>query len=205
MTQAAPTIDSRLVKALGHPLRIRILALLNQKVASPSELAEELREPLGNVSYHVRTLADLGCLELVKTTPRRGAVEHHYRAMVRPWFRPRDWARLPRSFRASVSDAVLAQIWEETAAAAKTGTFDSRADRHLSRTPVVLDDEGWRQVAELLDETLDEILEIQAEAAGRIEDGNGEDRISSHVVLMHYESAGPERSTNKGPRTRRKR
>ena len=81
-------VEQRLAKALSHPLRVRVLTLLNQRVASPSELAEELGAPLGNVAYHVRILLDLDLLELVSTTPRRGAVEHHYRAIERPWLTP---------------------------------------------------------------------------------------------------------------------
>ena len=79
----SPTADSsepHVVKALAHPLRVRALAILTEREASPSELADELDEPLGNVSYHVRLLHDLGLIELVGTTPRRGAIEHHYRA-----------------------------------------------------------------------------------------------------------------------------
>ncbi|MEA2125613.1 MAG: hypothetical protein QOI80_2395 [Solirubrobacteraceae bacterium] len=52
--------------------------------ASPKELASQLDEKLGNVSYHVRILARLGLIELVRETPRRGAVEHHYRSTPRP-------------------------------------------------------------------------------------------------------------------------
>ena len=63
--------DPRLVKALAHPLRVRILGVLQDRVASPSDLAEELNAPLGNVSYHVRILAQLGLLKLVKKRPRR--------------------------------------------------------------------------------------------------------------------------------------
>ena len=69
--------DPRLVKALAHPLRVRILGVLQDRVASPSDLAEELKAPLGNVSYHVRILAQLGLLKLVKKRPRRGAIEHY--------------------------------------------------------------------------------------------------------------------------------
>jgi hypothetical protein len=67
-----------------HPLRLRILEhlLLGEPgaVASPNELSKELDAPLGNVSYHVGKLHEQGLLELVKTEPRRGAVEHFYGA-----------------------------------------------------------------------------------------------------------------------------
>src|SRR6266545_2935416 len=77
-------LDAQLVKALGHPLRQRILQALNLRVASPSELSEELDEPLGNVAYHVKILAEHDAIELVKTAPVRGALEHFYRATMRP-------------------------------------------------------------------------------------------------------------------------
>lgn len=47
---------------------------------SPNRLSQLLGEPLGNVSYHVKTLLEYGCLEQTKTEPRRGAVEHFYRS-----------------------------------------------------------------------------------------------------------------------------
>ena len=67
-------------RALAHPLRARLLSEMAEREASPVELAEELDEPLGVVSYHVRVLAQAGLLELVNRTFKRGAVQHHYRA-----------------------------------------------------------------------------------------------------------------------------
>jgi DNA-binding transcriptional ArsR family regulator len=76
-------LDLRPMKALTHPLRVKALKVLTQRTASPSELSYELEEPLGNVSYHVKTLLEYDCVKLVKTEPRRGAVEHYYRATPR--------------------------------------------------------------------------------------------------------------------------
>ncbi|MFL5867151.1 MAG: helix-turn-helix domain-containing protein [Thermoleophilaceae bacterium] len=191
------TIDQRMVKSIAHPTRMRILTLLNQKTASPVELADELGEPLGNVSYHVRILLDLESIELVDTVPRRGALEHYYRALKRPWFKAADWQQLPASARRSVSDAVLAQVWKEVTEATKHGLFDARTDRHLSRTTLVLDDRGWQEVAELLNDTLERVLQIQADAATRLADQDSdEESSSSAIVLMHYETPG------KAPRKR---
>ena len=90
--------DPRLVKALAHPLRVQILTALEDRVASPSDLAEELAAPLGNVSYHVRTLADLGLVKLVRRRTRRGAVEHYYEARGRAQVSDRAWAQVPALF-----------------------------------------------------------------------------------------------------------
>lgn len=69
----------RVSKALAHPLRVRILEQMGEGEASPNGLAQALDEPLGNISYHVKALLEFGAVELTKTEPRRGAVEHFYR------------------------------------------------------------------------------------------------------------------------------
>lgn len=186
MKQVEETVDQRLVKALAHPLRLRLLTLLDQKVASPSELAEELGEPLGNVSYHVRTLAELDCIELVKTTPRRGAVEHHYRAIVRPLISDKAWGELPVSLRRSVSDGVLDQIAGDVRRAGKAGGFD-RDNCHLTRTRLALDEQGFGELAELLAETLERAMDIQAESTGRLAGNPDEDSMSAVLVMMLFE------------------
>src|SRR3954471_2524069 len=100
-------LDSNIVKALSHPLRMRILTRLNEGVASPNEMAKEFGESLPLVSYHVRILRELQCIELVKTTPRRGAIEHHYRALTRAFLDEADWAQMPQSARRQISSAGL--------------------------------------------------------------------------------------------------
>src|ERR671932_2273192 len=87
--------DPILVRAYAHPLRRQILGLLDNRTASPSEIAAELGTPLSNTSYHVRQLVSLGLVELVGRTARRGAIEHHYTARVRPTITDEGWGRLP--------------------------------------------------------------------------------------------------------------
>jgi DNA-binding transcriptional ArsR family regulator len=167
-------------------MRARILGILDERVASPNEIAEIIDERLPNVSYHVRALLDLGCIELVDTAQRRGAIEHYYRAVVRPFFSDRDWRRLPRSGRQAISDAALRIIWEDVGDALRAGTFESRPDRHLSHNDVVLDDEGWREVAELLQGMISEVERIESASAKRLKTGNGEG-IPATVVAMQFE------------------
>jgi DNA-binding transcriptional ArsR family regulator len=206
--QAAGVVDRRLAKALSHPLRAHVLTILNERVASPNQIANELEEPLGNVSYHVKTLAEMGCIELVNTEPRRGAIEHFYRAVVRPFFSDKDWKRLPPSARQGISDATLQLIWEDTSDALNAGTFDRRTDRHLSRSRLVLDEQGWKEVNELLLDTMNRVVEIEAEAAERrVDDSDG--GFNTKVVLMHFESSGagegPKRSKpNRAKRAKKK-
>ena len=96
-------------RALAHPLRVRILeAAAAGGEISPVDLADALREPLGVVSYHVRTLADAGLLELAGTSFRRGAVKHHYRAAAALGFTAR--VRTTREAAAAATDRIRALV-----------------------------------------------------------------------------------------------
>jgi DNA-binding transcriptional ArsR family regulator len=180
-------VDPRIAKALSHPMRARILGILNEKVASPNEIAEQIDERLPNVSYHVRALLDLDCIELVRTAQRRGAIEHYYRAVVRPFFSDRDWKRLPRSGRQAISDVALQIIWEDVSEAIQAGTFEERPDRHLSHNALVLDEQGWNDMTELFACMLADLERIGAASASRLSQ-SGEEGINSKAVLMHFEA-----------------
>src|SRR3954462_5785827 len=95
--QDAGELDEALLRAISHPLRHRLLSMLDGRIASPNELARELGLPLGRVRYHIRLLNDLGAIELVRTEPRRGALEHYYKAVTSVWLSEGDWAKLPRA------------------------------------------------------------------------------------------------------------
>ncbi len=131
-------LEPRLIKALGHPLRQRILELLNEKEASPNQLASRIGEPLQRVAYHVRILLDYDAIELTRTEPVRGAREHFYRAIARPYLEQDDWAQLPLSVRRALFNQTLQGIWEHAVEGAKAEGFDA-VDAHVSyRQPKTL-------------------------------------------------------------------
>src|SRR5258705_5554106 len=99
--------DHRVVKALAHPLRVRILAMLDESVLSPTQMADQLDVPIGNVSYHTRQLLELGLIKLVRETQRRGAIEHHYTAEARPLITDEAWRQAPEIVRRAMVGAVL--------------------------------------------------------------------------------------------------
>jgi DNA-binding transcriptional ArsR family regulator len=179
-------ITQQLAKALAHPLRVRILTSLHRGISSPNQLAQELDEPLGNVSYHVKTLLEYDCVELVKTEPRRGAVEHFYRATERAFFSDADWAKIPASARKGIDGVVLEAIGQDATAALTEGTIDSRTDTHISRSPMVLDEAGWSEITKLLAETLEQANKINEEAASRLAKDGGEG-ITTSLSLLHFE------------------
>ena len=89
MTARDGSDTNDLLLALRHPLRRRILQLLGGNDArSPRELAEILDQPLSNLSYHVRVLADCGAVQLVRTKQVRGSTQHFYRSSIKS-----EWAQ----------------------------------------------------------------------------------------------------------------
>jgi DNA-binding transcriptional ArsR family regulator len=186
-TRTSPEgITQQLAKALAHPLRVRILTELHKGISSPNQLAQKLGEPLGNVSYHVKTLLEYDCVELVKTEPRRGAVEHFYRATERAFFSDSDWAKIPASARKGISGVILESIGEGATEAMLAGTIPARTDSHLSDTPLLLDEKGWKELNKVLGDALNRGLEIQEEAASRLADSK-EEGITTKLAIMHFE------------------
>jgi len=190
-TKSKSGVDQRLVKALAHPLRVEILTILNERMASPNELSKELEEGLSQVSYHVKVLKDFECIEMVKTEPRRGAVEHYYRATARSYLTDRDWRAIPDSMKPGVSSAAIRVIFDEVLTALNGGTFDAREDRHISATPGVVDEQGWQESVDLVNETLERAIAIHSASAKRLAK-SGEEGIPANVVLMNFEALTPE-------------
>lgn len=180
---------TRMAKALSHPLRTKVLVRLNETVASPNELATELGEPLGNVSYHVRALLELHCIELVKTAQRRGAIEHYYRATRRAWGDDSVWELLPPRARHGFAVEWFKQSFEDARDAVDDGGFERRTECKMFFTKLDLDAPAWRKLAKRMDALLDYALELQAESAGRLDPDNPESEIKARVILAQYEKA----------------
>ena len=177
------TSEARIAKALAHPLRARILQRLGERVASPGDLAVELNAPLGVVSYHVRMLRDYDCVELVRTEPRRGALQHFYRATARPNFEEQQWRTLPSGLRGELSGETIQAVVDDLAAAADAGMLED-PELVLTRTPLELDERGRKKLNKLLARTLEQALAIAAESAAR-----DVDKVATELAILHFKRA----------------
>jgi DNA-binding transcriptional ArsR family regulator len=181
----ADPVDRRIVKALSHPLRTRILQLLSEGVASPNEMAKALGEPLGNVSYHVRILLDHECIELVETKPRRGALEHFYRPLVRPMLGEAEWQALSPELREQITGRTIGDLFGDARAALEAGGFEGE-HAHVVRMLLDLDEEGWAAMTALTERTLDEVMRVQEESVNRRagREGTAADRPGTIGLLV---------------------
>jgi len=177
------TSEARIAKALAHPLRARILQRLGERIASPGDLAVELNAPLGVVSYHVRMLRDYDCVELVRTEPRRGALQHFYRATARPNFEEQQWRTLPSGLRGELSGETIQTVIDDLAAAADAGMLED-PELVLTRTPLELDERGRKKLNKLLARTGEQALAIASESAAR-----GDEKVATELAILHFKRA----------------
>lgn len=202
---ASRSVDQRIIKALGHSLRVEILAILNDRVASPNELSKELEEGLSQVSYHIKVLKDFEMIEMVKAEPRRGAVEHYYRASSKVFIPSWVLKLLPKSAQRGLWGDVLADIEQDVGASLETGTFDKRADLVVGRDPRILDGEGREDAEELAVEFFERYEQLEVDSDRRRQDGegDGESIPTTAAVLVFGSALGKKLKPSKGKRKKR--
>lgn len=156
-----------LVKALSHPYRVRALHVMNQREASPKEVAYEVGCTVSTMAYHVRQLESVGFVECVREVKRRGAVEHFYRGTGRAIFDADEWVLVPEPIRAAVVGVELRLTGELLSESLGTETFEKRADRHHSLHELVVDEEGWAEAMDVLRAAMEGISEVKVRSAER--------------------------------------
>jgi len=69
------------MRALAHPLRLRIFELLAEKPRTTMQVAELLDEPPTRLYHHVNALEKTGLVRLRETRPNRGTIEKYFEAV----------------------------------------------------------------------------------------------------------------------------
>jgi DNA-binding transcriptional ArsR family regulator len=181
--------DKTLTKAISHPVRAAALTILNARVASPTEIAEELELPLGNVSYHVTELEKFGCVELVRTAPKRGATEHFYRGVTHQYLSDDFFGKLSYAVRNSLSMAGIRVVIGAIRDSLEAHVFDRRTDRHIAAVTYELDSQGWEEAKRLYRESLERLIEIGTAAEGRAVEGEHEGNgLRATFIQLAFES-----------------
>lgn len=181
------SIDEGFLKAIGHPVRFRILEELNERAASPSELADTLSMPVQRVAYHFSVLQKQDAIEFVGTRPSSGALKRVYRATARPLVDDARWAHLPQSVRNALFGSILDGLWRHVVEGAQAGGFDD-PQSHASWTAIDVDREGYQEIAAILEEVVGRVLDVQARAANRLAALPEAERHTerTELAIMHY-------------------
>lgn len=171
-----------LAAIVTHPLRRRIwYAMAGQRPISPRELADQLHEPVNDVAYHVRRLRDLGIIELAGTRPVRGATQHFYRTVQRPYLTNEEVAELDQDETIASATNILQIEFADAASSIEAGKLVERPEHYLFRMPTNLDEEGWQEFHAIFAETADRLFEAEARCVARRHE-KGEESESVSVV-----------------------
>jgi predicted transcriptional regulator len=189
----------RLLRGTSHPLRFHLLTLFNDREWSPTELADAVAEGLSQVSYHVKVLHDFELVELTRTEPRRGAVEHFYRATERSVIPMEIVEKMPQSGRQIVITDALEEITADVNDSIATGLFAARADSHIVRMPMILDEKGCEDGHVLGDGYIADMLKVVGESAKRLAESEDPQAMGVTAVLMVFRSNHAERDKKQPP------
>ncbi|MBS1878545.1 MAG: helix-turn-helix transcriptional regulator [Actinobacteria bacterium] len=182
--------SERLMKAMSHPLRTSILRILSERTASPAELARDLGDHLHNVSYHTKRLEQLGCVELVKERHVRGAVEHFYRATTRNLVDESEWEELDPVIKEDLVGESMQKVIDDFVASAEAKIVGSDKDFWLTRTPLLLDEDGIAEALAIHQRAFEELEEVKARSAGRLLEAKAEGTpVSSSQALFKMPGA----------------
>ena len=179
---------------VAHPLRARCWLVLSERVASPNELKNMFGAAIGDVSYHVGVLEKLGHVELVDTKPRRGAIEHYYRAVERPPAGDEDLAAMTAEKRAEHAERTVQLAFADAAVAFDRQTFARRKEIAVARSPITLDAQGLAELSDAYADLLERSRQIADASAGRLDADPAAESIPVSAVAMFFEMPAPEPS-----------
>jgi len=188
-----------LCQPLSHALRVRILEVANERAISPVQFVNEELQPKGivfkspqhpmsHVSYHFRELEKAGCLYVIETIQRRGAIEHVYVGKVT--LTTDEFEKLSKEERSDLSRVGLQGFIARADSSMWTDTFDKRKDRFLAWMPLALDEQAWREVIQALDVCFETVRKIQIDAGDRLEE-NEDPPVPATMALFGFESPPP--------------
>jgi DNA-binding transcriptional ArsR family regulator len=191
---APASTETTLAAIVAHPTRARAFTILNDRTASPVEIAQEIGKDVGHVGYHVRKLLQLNLIELVGERPVRGAVEHFYRAVERAVISEEEFAALSIPERESFTRYIMQRLVADVARSMDQEIFAARTNHIIARTPMVVDEEGFQEMSDLHTELFERTLEVQARSAERMA-GSSEDGISTISASLFFEVPERKRPT----------
>lgn len=183
--------DRRLIKALNHPVREHILAVLNERVASGREIGEEIGADVSSFYHHIEELERLGCIERVESRRRRGAWEHFFLAKQTVFLDDEAWRRLPPSLRADLAGSFVQHLLDDAVSAFERGALSENADEHVTWIPVLFDQQAWEETTALLNKTLERLAAIQKQSAKRLTSAEASPIAATVGILAFETSARP--------------
>jgi predicted DNA-binding transcriptional regulator len=185
------SLAEELALIVSNETTARVLVYLVERSGSPREIGEALGISTSKASHHVKKLLRLQLVELIEEKEVGGAIQHIYRAVICPdGVSTQEWDKLSLAERQRYSIWIVRMILADAAISFQANVFDARTNTHLSRTPMVVDEQGLTEVAAIQARALSEIIQVEATSAGRMV-STGEGGFNIIAAMMCFELPRP--------------
>ncbi|MFY1674182.1 ArsR/SmtB family transcription factor [Plantactinospora sp. WMMB334] len=184
--QGDPAVDATArLRALAHPIRLRILSLLTASALTAAEIARELDLTHANASYHLRHLLAANMIEVAGEERIRGGTAKRYRYDASRDFdwRPGQAAGTPEATAGEAAPdprllyAALAAELRRRAAQVRRGPGNFLTDAEFW-----VDAETWAEIRDTIAEA-----SARLHAAAKPPRTPGTSRVSATVALFRME------------------
>jgi DNA-binding transcriptional ArsR family regulator len=169
----------------GQALRYSIVSVLDTRVeTTASALAAELEVSVARVRRQLRVLSRAGLVETVTETARRGVTERSYRLAGDLIIDDEEFDALPVEQKERIVRSILRVSLGDILRSVKAGLINRRSDRCVVRAPVLVDEEGWRELARIHGRTYEEVRRVREESERRLKDSDGDPIATVSIQLF---------------------
>jgi AcrR family transcriptional regulator len=162
------------------PIRARGTMSIGTELRTLADIAEQLQLPEAVVRQHMGTLERAS---MVERTEKDG--QTLYRSNMGE-LRAEEWDRFSLAEREDIMTRIRALIDIDLDLSMQSGIFQNRREVVLVRSPLIVDEQGWRELSALHTETLNAAFEVQARAAKRMKE-SGERGIDVRNIQGMFE------------------
>jgi DNA-binding transcriptional ArsR family regulator len=149
-SQTFSWLDPKVLKLLGHPLRYEVFMRLGERPWSAKQLEPVLGHGWREIREQIRILVKAGLAEYVGSEPGpKGGRLRLYRSE-RFYFTAKEWAALPERQRTTANVAILRLLFQGAFDSVQSGALESREDHVLIRHPLWTDDQGAKEIEEIM-------------------------------------------------------
>jgi DNA-binding transcriptional ArsR family regulator len=161
------SVEEAVSYAVGHRIRIEILAALHDVPASTKDLAKIVGQPLSKVSHHVEELLASGSIEIARTETVGNVSQNFYSVKLPFYADDEDWAAMTTEERQLTSGVIIQASMAEALASLWAGKLNDDPRVMLAWKPVNLDEQGRQDLADEQAKSWTRMEHIEAESASR--------------------------------------
>jgi len=172
--------------AVGHRIRVEVLAVLHEREASAIELARSLGQPLSTITHHVGELLRAGSIRIARSEKVRSVNQHYYRVAGGTFISDEEMEAISEEDRQEISMMVLQALTAEALAAFWNGKLTSDPRVCLLWSWFNVDGRGREEIADEQARSWERICAIR-DASDTRRAESGEEVVSVLVSALGFE------------------